>query len=138
MRFLTQQLLPAMAFSSLLTACSLAGAPPPDEPITLKVGEKVEVAEMTVTFSGVDSDNRCPVDVQCIVAGKATVVLLCELSDGKENQLQLNVPPGGDAKTSVGDYEITATVEPEAVSTRKIEAEDYVVTLVIDRGSGGA
>ncbi len=116
----------------LLTAC-VAGAASLGEPVDLRAGESAVVDDLTLTFEGIDGDNRCPRNVNCIVAGKATVVLAVEASDGKRSTLRIDVPPGGKGKGSFGGYEIAAGVRPEPFSGRRIEADDYVVTLVVTR-----
>ena len=55
---------------------------------------------------------------------------------GEKRELILDVPPGGSAAVGYDGLEITvAKVEPEAHSQRRIAAEDYVVTLVVERSA---
>ena len=117
---------------ALLTAC-VAGAALLGEPVELGVGESAVVDDLKVTFEGVDGDNRCPRNVNCIVAGKATVALVLEPPDGTRSQLRIDVPPSGRGKASFRDYEIVAGVAPEPIAGRRIEADEYVVTLVVTR-----
>ena len=127
------------------TACTAAAlvaasaAVPVGESFTLAVGESAAIdgEDLRLTFDGVTRDNRCPRDVQCIVAGAATVVLTAE-SGGEKRELTLDVPPGGSAAVGYDGLEITvAKVEPEAHSQRRIEPADYVVTLVVERSEDG-
>ncbi len=115
-----------------LAACATAGAVPLGETFSLAVGESAAIdgEDLRLTFDGVSRDNRCPKDVQCIVAGAATVVLI----DGEGRELTVDVPPGGDAGVELDGYRITVvSVDPQTVSTRRIEPDDYVVTVVVKR-----
>lgn len=118
-----------------LAACATAGAAPLGETFSLAVGESAAIdgENLRLTFDGVPRDNRCPRDVQCIVAGAATVVLTAE-GGGTQEELTVDIPPGGSAAGHFEGFEITvANVEPAADTRRRIEPEDYVVTLVVER-----
>ncbi len=106
------------------------------EAVQLHVGDSVEIAELRLTFSGVDGDNRCPSDVQCIVAGRARVVLEIEDGEGLETRLHVDVPPGGEGKGCFGDYEIVVDVEPETKTSERIDPGAYVVTIVAGTADG--
>lgn len=128
-----QRLLPAVF---LILLPSAGGAADLGEPVRLHVGETAEVAELKVTFSGVDGDNRCPRDVQCIVAGRARVVLEVDDGEGSPTRLQVDVPPGGEGKGRAGDYELVVDVEPETRAGVAIEPDDYVITFVAEAAEG--
>ena len=118
-----------------LAACATAGAVPLGEAFSLAVCESAAIdgEDLVLTFDGVPRDNRCPEDVQCIVAGAATVVLTAE-SDGESRELTFDVPPGGSASKRLDGLEITiARVDPQPVAGERIEPEDYVVTAAVER-----
>ena len=153
-----------------LAACATVAAVPLGERFDLAVAESASIdgEGLDLTFDGVTRDNRCPKDVQCIVAGAATVVLIAA-SDGERRELTLEpvldgqravlgrhaqqqlgrihghhrrdlvrqvVPPGGSASERLDGLEITvARVDPQPVAGRRIEPEDYVVTVVVARPS---
>ena len=120
-----------------LAACATVAAVPLGERFDLAVAESASIdgEGLDLTFDGVTRDNRCPKDVQCIVAGAATVVLIAA-SDGERRELTLDVPPGGSASERLDGLEITvARVDPQPVAGRRIEPEDYVVTVVVARPS---
>jgi hypothetical protein len=74
-----------------------------DEPFVLELGEAAVLAEpaVTVTFTAVSHDSRCPVDVVCVWAGDAVV------------QLTLHVgPPEGDGPDIVVD--LHTSLEPRS------------------------
>lgn len=129
---LMRQLLPVL-FLLLPSTC---GAADLGEPVRLEVGESAEISEIRITFMGVDGDNRCPRDVQCIVAGQARVVLEIDDGEGSPTRLQVDVPPGGEGRGRFGDYELVVDVEPEAQADEAIEPEDYVVTVAAGPAEG--
>ncbi len=63
---------------------------------SIDLGETVDVAEesLTVTYVEVLSDNRCPPDVMCIVAGNATLAVSVAGGGGDGATLQLNSTEG--------------------------------------------
>ena len=110
---------PLLLVAALL-ACSpapAATAPDPSPrtsdvgaPITLKVGQSVTVGTvdpLTVTFRRVESDSRCPQNVQCVWAGDAAV--------------ELRLARGGRAAGTT----LHTTLEP-----REVEYDGFRVRLV--------
>lgn len=100
---------------------------------TLGVGETVEVddADLSLTFTAVPRDSRCPRDVNCIVAGEA-LVLFEARRGGETTELSFEIPPGGADEQELDGITIELTeLEPETDSTRSIDASDYTATLVV-------
>jgi hypothetical protein len=118
-----------------LASCSSAPAqePPAAElgaEITLSPGTSANVksAEMKVRFVAVTEDSRCPRDVTCIWAGEVKVQLEFQTEQGVS---RVEIVEGRSAE--VGSYRVTIVrVEPQPVSTVKIAAPDYRVTLKVD------
>lgn len=54
--------------------------PLPYGPVTISVGEKVEIGNVFLRVLSVEEESRCPIDVQCIQAG--TVRVLVEVVSG--------------------------------------------------------
>jgi len=137
MKLMRQRLLSAVL---LLLLPSAGGAADLGESVLLHAGDSAEIAELQITFSGIDGDNRCPSNVQCIVAGRAQVVLEIDDGEGSITRLLVDVPPGGDGKGRFSDYELVVDVEPEPQAGESIEPGDYVVTVVVgpakDLGEG--
>jgi len=91
---------------------------------------------LTVTFEGVRSDSRCPMDVVCISAGDATVLVWLTSATGGRVERELHTNPGrtGTAETSYLAYAITlVALSPVPRSDRPIRPEDYVATLTVER-----
>ena len=104
------------------------------EVVTLAVGSSLRLQDspLVVTFRGVSADNRCPVDVVCIVAGEATAEFMATI-DGEAQAFSLTLPGVEDAAT-VGAFMVRGVrVTPEPVSTAPIAPGDYRVTLSLQR-----
>lgn len=131
-----------LALSFPMTSGTMEKAEPPKEPravrlgdsFSLRVGEaaNVEDADVTVTFQQVESDSRCPKDVNCIRAGEA-VVLLALARAGRSAVLELEVPPGGSSAASSFESLLVTVVElePQKDSRKSIDPSAYVATVKI-------
>lgn len=101
------------------------------EIVRLGVGDQVSIngTGLVLTFDGVTGDNRCPIDVTCIVAGEAETQFTVSL-DGADEPLTIVVPAGGSESATVGAFVVTVEqVLPEPVSTESIGPEDYEVDV---------
>ncbi len=120
------------ALVSLLTLLA-GGAQALDEPFSLRVGESrsLEEAGLALRFTEITSDSRCPIGVDCFVAGEARLVFQAEF--GSESlELLFQVPPAGRDRQTFDRYSVTVTAfEPQTVEGRNIEVSDYVATLVV-------
>ena len=122
------------ALVSLLTLLALAGGTQAlDEPFPLRVGESrdFEEAGLALRFTEITSDSRCPIGVNCLVAGEARLVFQAEF--GSESlELLFQVPPAGSDKQTFDRYSVTVTAfEPQTVEGRNIAVSDYVATLLV-------
>jgi hypothetical protein len=102
-----------------------------DQSITLAPGQRTIVpgTSLSVGFTSVSHDSRCPADALCIQLGEAAMAFVASL------------PPQGDAgfelKTSksehveqIGPYRIElVTLQPYPFSARPIEPGEYRATL---------
>jgi hypothetical protein len=134
----------ALVFVLVLAACTSTGGPELPEAdyfvnvgqqFTLRLGETAGVVTSQtidlVRFNGVEQDNRCPVDVQCIVAGAATVVLSVQTALAVHD-VTLDVPPEGTATVVVEELTVTSFgVRPNAQQGVVIDQLDYVVGLTV-------
>ncbi len=122
---------------SLLFATYLALAagsdPGLDEPFSLRIGEsmKLPAAGLELRFLDVPRDSRCPLDVSCIVAGEAQVVIQAVTEEGS-SELVFMLPPKGSDTQGFESFSITVTaLEPQTEEARPIAAADFVATLVV-------
>jgi hypothetical protein len=132
----------------VLTACtSQSGAELPEaeffvspgQQFPLRVGETAGVVTSQaidlVRFNGVIQDSRCPVDVQCITAGSATVLLSVQTALNVHD-VSMEVPPDGTVDVVVDELTVTALgVRPNAQQGVTIDPLDYVVGLRVSESA---
>lgn len=141
---MTSRLL-ALAFAVVAAGC--ASSPAVTGPIVysqseaadsvkVRVGETIVVEGIRVRFIEVRNDSRCPVDVVCVWAGDATVVLAVELDcecKAPAYQLELHTtlePKAGDAH----GYRVHLRhLEPSPHSLVPVPAGDYRAWLRLVR-----
>lgn len=95
--------------------------------VELKLYEKRQLGELSITPWAVLEDSRCPRDVQCIQAGRVTVAFNLSGPSGN-SALQLEVGKTG----STENLQLTLDeVRPYPVSTHKTQDDEYrfIVTL---------
>lgn len=61
-----------------------------DDTVTLKVGQQKTVGKITVRFVAIDSDSRCPANVNCIWAGNARVKISVWKGRKRATSFELN------------------------------------------------
>ncbi len=134
----------SIAVIATLVACAsgstASGAPEitPGEPFRLGVGETAGLPgeDLTVRFTGVTGDSRCPSDVTCFWAGDAEVEV--RLSRGEE-EASVSLHTNGGTQHPREAQALGCTlrledVEPYPSSKAEIAPEDYVVTLELTVG----
>ncbi len=90
-------------------------------------GEKVEVG-----FTTVAEDTRCPVDVHCVAAGNARIVVA--LRNGQESgSSELNTTVEPRSSMLLGYSIRLVDLKPYPLSTRQTEPGEYVATLVVTK-----
>ncbi|MFN7982750.1 MAG: hypothetical protein U0Q11_12895 [Vicinamibacterales bacterium] len=131
-----------LASSLWLAACApVAGEPATaadhaaslGAPVTLKPGEVARVAseQAQIRFERVVADSRCPRDVQCIMAGEATVRIRLTLRGQAERTLDLRTTPDGE-QTAVDGYVVRlADLVPLAKAGERVKDADYRATFVL-------
>jgi hypothetical protein len=119
----------------LLTGCTqppeiIAGL---NENFVIKIGQMAAIpAEgLTVTLVDVADDSRCPIDVQCVWAGKTTLTIQVTKDGtdlGTENVTKLGATDS--AMLAKAGYMIEISdISPVPVSNQKIEKSDYIITM---------
>jgi hypothetical protein len=130
----------AIVLAVFVGACAGAAQRPSalDEDFELSAGRSVRVADadLLVRFDRVANDSRCPSDVKCITAGDAVVVL--GLASGRDTARQYELhTTSGDTSAAHAGYRVTlVALNPVPVSTRTLQARDYVATLRVTRERG--
>jgi hypothetical protein len=139
----------ALLFVLVLTACtSQSGTQLPKADVYVNVGQQfaLQVGQTAavvtsqaidlVRFNGVTQDSRCPVDVQCIVAGSATVLLSVQTALAVHD-ITMEVPTDGTVEQPVDELTVVALgVRPNAQAGVSIDPLAYVVGLRIAQTGG--
>lgn len=102
----------------------------------LRISEKafIKDAEVTVTFIRVVEDSRCPSNVYCFWAGRATVELSFTKNNKEIGRVNLTIP--GDEEKEFDGYVIRLIrIEPQREYPEKmqISPSDYRITLIISK-----
>ena len=106
--------------------------------VTLVFGDKAVFrrTDLELTLIDVTEDSRCPSDVTCVWAGRATAVIKVEMYGNELGRVFLTL--GGDDNSNlapIGNYTIELiNLEPYPVSTKEIAAEDYVARVAVTQG----
>lgn len=128
MKTTTALLAPVLLLSSCATTANEPARYPQEGPA--KLGQTVYVDGPLVRPDKVIEDSRCPVDVQCVWAGR--VVLLATVTTGqgpKQMEIISNVP------VSVADGMLwLVKVEPAKDTRRADSPADYRFTFKFDGG----
>jgi hypothetical protein len=127
----------ALVAWSLGVGCAAHPAQPSrplGQPFDLRAGVSAVVADdLRVTFNGVRSDSRCPMDAVCIQAGEAIVALTLSPSAAAAVERELRTSPGLSEVSYLSYVVKLVALAPYPKSTQQIRPEDYVATLSIDR-----
>jgi hypothetical protein len=102
--------------------------------VTLAVGQTVAVPDtsLSLRFTGVPNDSRCPADALCIQLGEA-VVALEALSGPSTSQLQLRTTEAG-RTAEVGSYRVVLSMLlPYPFSNHPIDLAEYRATVRVER-----
>lgn len=144
-----QHILLALTMVCLLAACQAPLPPlniPVDTEFTLarEQSATIKKTKLTITFNSVISDDRCPIDVECVTSGAVTISLSVQESDRIPSGLTLQTltdqegragaePIGGNQATAeVGAYIIRVVgVQPYPRNLSGIKPSDYEVTLLV-------
>lgn len=103
----------------------------------LKVGQTVtlERGSLRLRFASLASDSRCPVDVTCVWAGNAEVLVEVAAKGGRgKKSLRLNTNASPE-RAGEGEYQRYTVklleLSPRPRSGRKIAAGAYTATLLV-------
>lgn len=111
-------------------------ASPLGQPFSLRAGETecVDRGNLSLTFTGVTNDSRCPKGLDCLVPGEATVVITARLANGESAALTIKVPAGEGAASQFQGYRITIIkLEPYPEEGKRIEPADYTAKILVER-----
>jgi len=117
----------------MLTACA-KGPQTEDFPQTFELRAKAvkKVSnDLSIKFSMVLEDSRCPVDVECVTEGNAEILL--ELSGGDLESTHLNTKSQFPKTEVYNGYTITLDdLKPRPAEGVRIEESDYTAVISVD------
>ena len=111
------------------------------QPFSLKIDEEVTLTgtDLHISFPLVAEDSRCPINVNCVTTGIASVLLRVMEPDGTLSQLVLRIPGlvatpyTGNAATVHGDYRFKLLqLDPYPVSGVPTDESDYKALLLVE------
>jgi hypothetical protein len=106
----------------------------------LKAGRVVTLdgGALRVRFVRVPSDSRCPVDVECVWAGNAEVLLEVGGSRGRGQKsltLNTNASPERPGEGAYGRYTLKlVALAPQRRSSQEVKPGEYTATLLVSKG----
>lgn len=96
------------------------------ESLTLSVGETESANDIQITVQDIVSDDRCPIDAQCVQDGAVTVSVTLK-QDGLQEEP--NISTDDDPYSFAGRLVSLRQVEPERTAEADISEEDYRLTF---------
>ena len=94
---------------------------------------RVDGTDLVIRFTGVPNDSRCPVDVQCITEGDATVALALEGGGTAGQTVELHTLDEPKQARHGGYVVVLVDLRPRPVSTRPTPLRDYRAVLRVER-----
>ena len=108
-----------------------------DHPVRLAYQDQVTLPEqeLTIVFTALDEDSRCPIPATCISAGQATISIALAAPDAPVESRALTLSPTvGSNVTSYQQYTITLLkLVPYPTVGHQPLPTDYVATLVVSK-----
>ena len=128
-------LLPAV----MLTACgsdeggpeAMAATAPPAQEYVVGFGETIRISGLSLEFTTLAEESRCPTSVTCVWEGNARV-LVTATRGSATGILELNSNPRFPVRAVFEGYLIELrSVEPYPATPAPPRAQDYTVTLLV-------
>jgi hypothetical protein len=129
-----------LAASTVCAALAAGCGRHPSQPDPFSLGQSFELRAgssaiveggLTIAFSGVKSDSRCPMDALCVWAGDAIVTVSLSQSGVDPAERELHTASTG-SEASYRAYSVKlVALAPYPRSDRQIRPGDYVATLAI-------
>lgn len=107
----------------------------PGRQFDISPGQEVRVqgSDITIRFSMVSEDSRCPIDVQCVWAGNAIVRLTISAPGKAASDVALNTTLDPKSASFDGYTLALRGLKPQPRSGTAIPSASYVATLEVSR-----
>jgi hypothetical protein len=107
----------------------------PGDTVELRYGATAQVGDsLRITFQAVETDSRCPINVQCVWAGDAEIRLGIKAGAAAWQHVVLRANREPRSTAIAGIIVELFDVAPPRVEPDSIRAADYSVRLAISRG----
>jgi hypothetical protein len=111
-----------------------------DTPIEIGFSKTISFCDesMSISFTKVISDSRCPENVVCIWQGLAEVEVLISVSGREEKFLLSTYPPFNNIPSEVvfGDYRFSLeNVSPYPNTSKSYQEKDYSIEMLVEKTS---
>jgi len=108
---------------------------PLDKEFKIKVGQQVTIRKLTIKFSAVHNESRCPTGVQCIWEGNAAIAVEVSMKIKKPVQATLNtntsVPPN---ELRYKGFKVRlVALNPYPRINQTIGEKEYEATLIVTK-----
>ncbi len=104
-----------------------------DEEFTLRLGQQVQVkdANLKISFTSVEEDSRCPVDVDCVWAGNAKLNIEVKRSKKKFASVSINTTLNPRETVYKGYRVKLIKLNPQPKASVPVEPDAYEATFVV-------
>lgn len=114
-----------------------APSSPAEGELLLRIGQEARVPGtiVRVAFLAVRDDSRCPIDVTCVWAGDAHVVLALALGTGPSSDHVLHWnPEAGPGSVTLGTYRVSlVSLDPLPRAGEPLPTDAYRVRVKVER-----
>jgi hypothetical protein len=108
---------------------------PLNKEFRIKVGQQVTIKKLSIKFSAVNSESRCPTGVQCIWAGNAAIVV--EVSKKNNRAVHATLNTNTAVQPNELDYKAykikLVALNPYPRINQTIDENDYEATLIVTK-----
>ena len=105
--------------------------------VEVEIGETVPISSdgLALTFLEVSEDSRCPSDVVCVWAGRATISINLQRDGSSRGDFRLTLGDGAAAPVVQREgYRIRLTaLDPYPISTRPTSSDQYLAILTVSK-----
>ncbi|MEK6300482.1 MAG: hypothetical protein AABO41_07140 [Acidobacteriota bacterium] len=106
-----------------------------DKEFKIKIGQQVTIKNLTIKFSALQNESRCPTGVQCIWEGNAAIVIEVSKKNQKSVQATLNtntaIQPN---QLSYKGFKVGLfALSPHPRINQTNDEKDYEATLIVTK-----
>ena len=128
--------IPVAAVLLALAATGAAADAVVGAPFELAVGQSVKVGDVTIGFTAVASDSRCPIGLYCFWEGDAACNLWADADESERAELVVHTSDYFGRKVTYDKLEIQLiALDPYPVYQSPPAPDSYVITLLVTRST---